>query len=53
MNESMITVALVVGNPAQEELQLNEASLAAAERTVEIHGAVVHGRWDSGWRSTV
>jgi hypothetical protein len=53
MTESMITVALVVGDPAHEELQLNEASLAAAERAIEGHGAVIHGRWDSGRRSTV
>jgi len=53
MTESMITVALVVGDPAHDELQLNEASLAAAARTIEVHGAVTHGRWDSGRRSTV
>ena len=47
MAESMITVALIVGDPAHEELQLNEASLAAAARTIEVHGAVIHGRWDS------
>jgi hypothetical protein len=53
MTESMITVALVVGDPAHEDLQLNETSLAAAARTIEVHGAVIHGRWDSGRRSTV
>ena len=30
MTESMIAVAMVVGDPAHEDLQLNEASLAAA-----------------------
>jgi len=44
----MITVALVVGDPAHEDLQLNETSLAAAARTIEVHGTVIHGRWDSG-----
>jgi hypothetical protein len=53
MTESMITVALVVGDPAHEELQLNEASLAAAARTIEVHGAIIHGPWDSGRRRTV
>ena len=53
MTESMITVALIVGDPAHEDLQLNETSLAAAARTIEVHGAVIHGRWDSGRRSTV
>jgi hypothetical protein len=52
MTESMITVALVVGDPAHEDLQLNETNLAAA-RTIEVRGAVIHGRWDSGRRSTV
>ena len=40
MTERMITVALVVGDPAHEDLQLNETSLAAAARTIEVHGAV-------------
>ena len=40
MTESMITVALIVGDPAHEDLQLNETSLAAAARTIEVHGAV-------------
>ena len=53
MTESMITVAMVVGDPAHEDLQLNETSLAAAARTIEVHGAVIHGPWDSGRRSTV
>ncbi len=53
MTESMITVALVVGDPAHEDLELNETSLAAAARTIEIHSAAIHGRWDSGRRSTV
>ena len=53
MTESMITVALIAGDPAHEDLQLNETSLAAAARTIEVQGAVIHGRWDSGRRSTV
>src|SRR5436309_6187861 len=53
MTESMSTVALGVGGPAHEDLQLNETSLAAAARTIEVHGAVIHGRWNSGRRSTV
>jgi hypothetical protein len=53
MTESTITVALVVGDPAHEDLRLSETSLAAAARTIEVHGAVIHGRWDSGRRSTV
>jgi hypothetical protein len=53
MTESMITVALIVGDPAHEDLQLNQASLAAAARTIGVHGAVIHGRRDSGRRSTV
>ena len=36
MTESMITVALIVGDPAHEDLQLNETSLAAAAGTIEI-----------------
>ena len=50
MTESMITVALIVGDPAHEDLQLNETSLAAAARTIEVHGAVIHGQWNSGRR---
>ena len=53
MTESMITVALVAGDPAHEDLQPNETSLAAAARTSGVHGAVVHGRRGSGRRSTV
>jgi hypothetical protein len=53
MTESMITVALIVGDPAHEDLQLNDASLAAAARMIEVRGAVTHGRWDAGRRSTV
>jgi hypothetical protein len=53
MTESMITVALVVGDPAHQGLELNETSLAAAARTIEVRGAVIHGRWDSGRRSTL
>ena len=30
MTQNMITVALIVGNPGHEGLQLNEGSLAAA-----------------------
>ncbi|MFY9935109.1 MAG: hypothetical protein WAK82_44650 [Streptosporangiaceae bacterium] len=50
MTESMLTVALIVGDPAHEDLQLNETSLAAAARTIRVHSAVIHGRWDSGRR---
>ena len=53
MTENMITVALIVGDPGHEGLQLNEGSLAAAARMIEVHGAATHGRWDAGRRSTV
>ena len=53
MTENMITVALIVGDPGHEDLQLNEGSLAAAAKMIEVHGAVTHGRWDAGRRSTV
>ena len=32
MTENMITVALIVGDPGREDLQLNEGSLAAPRR---------------------
>jgi hypothetical protein len=48
-----ITVALIIGDPGAEELLLNEASLAAAAKTIEAHGATAHGRWEAGRRSTV
>ena len=53
MTQNMITVALIVGDPGHEGLQLNEGSLAAAARMIEVHGAATHGRWDAGRRSTV
>jgi len=53
MTENMITVALIVGDPGHDGLQLNEGSLAAAARMIEVHGAATHGRWDAGRRSTV
>ena len=53
MTENMITVALIVGDPGHEGLQLNEGSLAAAAKMIEVHGAATHGRWDAGRRSTV
>jgi hypothetical protein len=53
MTQNMITVALIVGDPDHEGLQLNEGSLAAAARMIEVHGAATHGRWDAGRRSTV
>ena len=34
MTENMITVALIVGDPGQDGLQLNEGSLAAAARMI-------------------
>ena len=47
MTESMITVALIVGDPAHEDLQLNETSLAAAARTIDVirqrHGTRLRG----------
>ena len=53
MTENMITVALIVGDPGHDGLQLDEGSLAAAARMIEVHGAATHGRWDAGRRSTV
>ena len=53
MTEDMITVALIVGDPGHEGLQLDEGSLAAAARMIEALGAATHGRWDAGRRSTV
>jgi len=53
MTENMITVALIIGDPGHEGLQLDEGSLAAAARMIEVHGAATHGRWDAGRRSTV
>src|SRR6266702_3393588 len=53
MTENMITVALIVGDPGHDGLQLSEGSLAAAARMIEVHGAATHGRWDAGRRSTV
>ena len=35
MTQNMITVALIVGDPGHEGLQLNEGSLAAAARMIE------------------
>jgi len=35
MTENMITVALIVGDPGHEDLQLNQGSLAAAARMIE------------------
>jgi hypothetical protein len=49
----MITVALIVGDPGAEDLQLNEGCLAAAAKKIEFHGAATHGRWEAGRRSTV
>jgi hypothetical protein len=53
MTENMITVALIIGDPGHEDLQLNEGSLAAAAKMIGVPGAVTHGRWDAGRRSTV
>ena len=53
MTQNMITVALIIGDPGHEGLQLNEDSLAAAARMIEVHRAATHGRWDAGRRSTV
>jgi hypothetical protein len=50
MTENMITVALIVGDPGREDLQLNEGSLAAAAKMTGVHGAVTHRRWDAGRR---
>jgi hypothetical protein len=48
MTENMITVALIVGDPGHEDLQLNEGSLAAAAKMIEVHGAATHGRCVAG-----
>ena len=53
MSANMITVALIIGDPDAEDLQLNEGCLAAAAKVIEVHGAVTRGRWDAGRRSTV
>ncbi len=53
MSGNMITVALIIGDPGAEDLQLNEGSLAAAAKVIELRGAATHGRWDAGRRSTV
>ena len=53
MTENMITVALIIGDPGHDDLQLNEGCLTAAAKTIEVHGAATHGRWDAGRRSTV
>ena len=53
MSGNMITVALIIGDPGAEDLQLNEGSLAAAAKMIEVHGAATRGRWDAGRRSTV
>jgi hypothetical protein len=48
-----VAVVRFVGDPGHDGLQLNEGSLAAAARMIEVHGAATHGRWDAGRRSTV
>ena len=53
MSGNVITVALIVGDPAAEDLQLNEGCLAAAAKVIEVHGALTRGRWDAGRRSSV
>jgi hypothetical protein len=53
MTESLITVALIIGDPGHDGLRLDEGSLAAAARMIEVHAAAAHGRWDAGRRSTV
>lgn len=53
MSGNMITVALIIGDPGAEDLQLNEGCLAAAAKVIEVRGAVTRGRWDAGRRSTV
>jgi hypothetical protein len=53
MSESMITVILIVGDPGAEDLQLNEGCLAAAAKSIRVHGAATRGRWDAGRRSTL
>src|SRR5260221_14358337 len=52
MTENMITVALIIGDPGHHDLQLNEGCLTDAAKTIEVHGAATHGRWDAGRRST-
>jgi hypothetical protein len=47
MTKNMITVALIVGDPGHEGLQLDEGSLAAAARMIEALGAAARGRWDA------
>jgi hypothetical protein len=44
MSGNVITVALIVGDPAAEDLQLNEGCLAAAAKVIKVHGAVIRGR---------
>jgi hypothetical protein len=46
MTENMITVALIIGDPGREDLQLDEGSLAAAAKMMGVHGVVTHGRRD-------
>ena len=53
MTENMIKVALIIGDPSHDDLQLNEGCLTAAAKTIEVHGVATHGRWDAGRRSTV
>src|ERR1035437_11133293 len=53
MSENMITVILIVGDPGAEDLQLNEVCLAAAAKSIRVHGAATRGRWDAGRRSTM
>ena len=48
MTENMITVALIIGDPGHDDLQLNEGCLTAAAKTIEVHGAATHARWDAG-----
>ena len=48
MTVNMITVALIVGDPGHEGLQLDEVSLAAAARMIEALGAATHGRVGRG-----
>jgi hypothetical protein len=47
MTENMITVALIIGDPGHEDLELDQRSLAAAARMIEVHGVDTHGRWDA------
>src|SRR5260221_723192 len=48
MTENMITVALIIGDPGHDDLQLNEGCLTAAAKTIEVHGAATHGRRAAG-----